>query len=954
MAELLEFPTLSRELPSQVVRESEAFLAEINKSVARRLEHLLAVEKNGTKGIELELAICAEDKIYWLNWYGWTYDPRNPLDTPPLPATLPFDLCERQIELLQWFDYLLTQRQDGCVKKSRGVGFTWNAGSYAWHKWRFESGFKTTFGSRKSTEVDQIGNPDTIFEKIRMLYRKFPKWMLPKGFNPNLHDKQNLLINPENHNAIRGEGGEEAQPLDAQVLTPTGWVFMAEIRPGTTVIGSSGRPIKVRAVHPKGVKSVFKLTFSDGGVTRCCGDHLWEVTDNYCRKTLQAFPGSTIRPRSRVKKLSELTRNYVKYKRNGDRAFEYQIPITAPVEFAPVELPVDPYLLGALLGNGGLTCKAGKAISYTGHIQDHGEMFERLATILPIGVILVQDTYDDGTLAARYRIVHENRTAHGGKTNPLKMNLIQLGLIGLDCYSKFIPKCYKLGSIEQRLALVQGLMDTDGTSGRQAFFWSASKQLADGLIEVVRSLGGVAYLRREPPSPDRANWSVIWRVQVVLPLGMIPFRLQRKVEKYSERQNKISRSLVNIEADGRVPVQCITVDAPDGLYVTDDFIVTHNCGRGGRSSLYILDEAGYIEHADRVEAATSANCDVRVWGSTLNPRNDNNYFQRKYNATSPDKVFRFHYSELPINTPARMARKKEDTSADVWASDYEIDDSYTVEDICIAGAWVKSAQRIKGLLDARYNELYAAGRGQEAAPYKMQPRIDGTAGGDVGGGKAQSVVIARFGPIICTPRAWTDPDTTDTALKMLDYCADTKLPMREDRYEPKIRFLRYDSVAIGQGVASTLKRNPRPGLIVNGVNTGNPASDTRWPDGEFAHEKFQNTKAEGWWAARERFKKTHAMVLWLEDPNQPGAAKYPIDELASLPDDPRDPHLQRLVAQLSQVKWFRRENGKIIIESKEALAKRGIPSPDYADALILTETGMSKAEKLAAFAKVNV
>jgi phage terminase large subunit len=585
MAEVLEFPTA--ELPPQLARESDAFLADINKSVARRLEHLLGVEKNGTKGIELELAICAEDKIYWINNYGWTYDPRNPLDTPPLPATLPFDLCDRQIELYQWFDYILSQRQDGCVKKSRGVGFTWSAGSYAWHRWRFEPGFKTTFGSRKSTEVDQIGNPDTIFEKIRLLYRKFPRWMLPKGFSTDLHDKQNLLINPENGNAIRGEGGEEM-------------------------------------------------------------------------------------------------------------------------------------------------------------------------------------------------------------------------------------------------------------------------------------------------------------------------------------------------------------------------------GRGGRSSLYILDEAAYIEHADRVEAATSANCDVRVWGSTLNPRNDNNYFQRKYNATAPDKVFRFHYSELPINTPARMARKKEDTSADVWASDYEIDDSYTVEDICIAGAWVKSAQRIKGLLDARYHALWAAGRGSEAAPYKMQPRIDGTAGGDVGGGKAQSVVVARFGPIITLPEAWQNPDTTDTALKMLDYCADTKLPMRDDRYEPKIRYLRYDSVAIGQGVASTLKRNPRPGLIVTGVNTGNPASDTRWPDGEYAHEKFQNTKAEGWWAARERFKKTHAMVLWLEDPNQDGAAQYPVDELASLPDDPRNPHLQRLVSQLSQVKWFRRENGKIIMESKEALAKRGVPSPDYADAYVLTETGMSKAEKLAAFAKVNV
>ncbi len=81
---------------------------------------------------------------------------------------------------------------------------------------------------------------------------------------------------------------------------------------------------------------------------------------------------------------------------------------------------------------------------------------------------------------------------------------------------------------------------------------------------------------------------------------------------------------------------------------------------------------------------------------------------------------------------------------------------------------------------------------------------------------------------------------------------------------------------------------------------------------------------------------------------------HPVDELACLPDDPRDVHLQRLVSQLSWVKWYRRENGKIIMESKEQMSKRGLPSPDYADAYVLTETGMGKAEKLAAFAKVNV
>jgi hypothetical protein len=598
------------------VELNERYLVAIEASVDARMAHLLDIERAGPKAIELELAICADPQegfLYWLKWYGWTYDPRNLLEKPPLPAHLPFDLCERQVDLYRWIEYILSIRQDGAVKKSRGVGFTWETGAFAWWKWRFAPGFKTTFASRKSTEVDQIGNPDSIFERIRMIYRKVPKWMLPQGFNPFLHDKQNLLINPENLNTIRGEGGDEI-------------------------------------------------------------------------------------------------------------------------------------------------------------------------------------------------------------------------------------------------------------------------------------------------------------------------------------------------------------------------------GRGGRSTLVILDEASRLEHADQVEAATSATADARIWGSSINPRNENNYFARKYNSLPPKRVFRFHYSEHPIWTPGKIARKKADMSEESWAAEFEIDDSYTVEDICIPGAWVKSATKLFGLLAQYREKLLNDARAAlirserldlaqsltpanipEIAKFKLQPSIEGKAGGDVGGGKAASVIVARFGPVICRPRAWGDPDTTDTALKMLDYCAETKLAPRDDKYVPRIRYLRYDSVAIGQGVASTMKRNPRPGLITTGVNTGNPASNVKWPDGEYAHEKFYNTKAEGWWTARERFKKTHEMVLWLLNQLEPdeakhvsGAKQHPVDELAALPDDPKDVHLQKLISQLSQVKWHRRENGKILMESKEALAKRGIPSPDYADAYVLTETGMGKAEKLAAFSKVVV
>lgn len=558
---------------------------EIDRSYERRMDHLRRVEKGGLEAIRMELGICAQDALYWLRWYGWTYDPRNPLESPPLPANMPFDLCTRQIEMWKWFDYILSKRQDGCVKKSRGIGFTWEAGAYAWHKWRFVPGFKTAFASRTATEVDQIGNPDTIIEKIRMLYKALPKWMLPQGFSSNLHDKQRLIVNPENGNVIRGEGGDEI-------------------------------------------------------------------------------------------------------------------------------------------------------------------------------------------------------------------------------------------------------------------------------------------------------------------------------------------------------------------------------GRGGRSTLFFLDEAAKLEHADRVDAATSANATVRIWGSTINPHNENNLFARKYSSFPADRVFRFHYSEHPIWTEERINNKKADVSPEIWASEFEIDDSYTVEDITIPGAWVQACIKLSDLCAKRYAEEIEKGEGN-ARKYLLEARAHGTGGGDVGGGKAQSVVIGRFGAVVARPNAWTDPDTIDTALKMLDYCSDLRLsPRPSDTFLPRIRYLRYDSVAIGQGVSATMKRNPRPGLVVTGVNTGEPASETKWPDGEYAHEKFFNAKAEGWWTLRERCKRSWEMVQHILG-NDGGIYHVPDDCLA-LPNDPNDVHLQRLIIQMSQVKWNRRENGKIQIESKDSLKRRQIPSPDYADALVLTCTGSNKAEKWAEFSKVRV
>ncbi len=136
---------------------------------------------------------------------------------------------------------------------------------------------------------------------------------------------------------------------------------------------------------------------------------------------------------------------------------------------------------------------------------------------------------------------------------------------------------------------------------------------------------------------------------------------------------------------------------------------------------WVIDEASRIEHADQVEAATSATADVRIWGSSINPQNENNFFARKYNSLPPERVFRFHYSQHPIWTPAKIARKKSDMSPESWAAEFEIDDSYTVEDITIPALWVQSCVKLKALCEEK--------------GIKLEPSPNGVAGGDVGGGK---------------------------------------------------------------------------------------------------------------------------------------------------------------------------------------------------------------------------
>lgn len=348
-------------------------------------------------------------------------------------------------------------------------------------------------------------------------------------------------------------GMGKAQPVWTPVLTPTGWRAIGALGPGDRVIGANGKPTKVLAVHDRGRLPVYRAEFSDGSTTRCCGDHLWATQSHNDRKS--GRPGFHVSNTTEIK---------ARLDRVGDvNNREFHIPIVKPVEFGGRDLPVDPYVMGVLLGDGGLTNSTPRITSAD------PEIVHEVAKRLPEGVEIkrVVGSYS-------YSIKRVNRIGNG--KNPIQTALLDLGCL-VRSENKSIPDIYLLSSVEQRILLLQGLMDTDGWRQRHsAIFASASERLVDDVIQLVRSLGGIASKGNFKKNKCRGSWGC----HIRLPEGVSPFRLGRKRIPWTNlsdmRKYRPDRKFVSITEDGYAECRCLTVEASDGLYVTENFIVTHN------------------------------------------------------------------------------------------------------------------------------------------------------------------------------------------------------------------------------------------------------------------------------------------------------------------------------------------------------------------------------------------
>lgn len=362
----------------------------------------------------------------------------------------------------------------------------------------------------------------------------------------------------------------KAQPLDARVLTPTGYRLMGDLKVGDSVIGSDGYPTKITGVFPQGVKPVYRVETTDGS-TESCGEHLWTVRN------------ATNPSRSKwvTKSLQELITSGLLAKSSSHQP-KWMLPERPIVNFDPQpELPVDPYILGLLLGDGGFTH------SWAPHFSSADpELLDTMRVYhASLGGTISEKKRGTEDFWTQYLASSEYFSgARNVMRNPLRLRLRELGLDNVKCDNKFVPDAYLTASPEERLSLLQGLLDTDGSvlaSGAQ--FSSTSENLAQAVQFLARSLGGSASLNMQTPkqvSLPQGKQFVSnfpqYRVTLRLPVELSPFRLKRKAEQVSQVKYGFNLRLKSAVLVGEKECQCISVENEDGLYITDNKIVTHN------------------------------------------------------------------------------------------------------------------------------------------------------------------------------------------------------------------------------------------------------------------------------------------------------------------------------------------------------------------------------------------
>ena len=335
------------------------------------------------------------------------------------------------------------------------------------------------------------------------------------------------------------------QPYSEPVLTPDGYALMGDLKVGDFVVARNGKPTRILNIYEQGEKDVYRVTFSDGTSTRCGLEHLWNV------KTLN----DVSRKRGyRTLSLKDIMKNYVteridnRYPDKKRKAYNYSVPVCDAVEFANNGgVTINPYVLGVIIGDG---CISQHSVSIS---KPNRELRQRVQSLVQNGDI-VTDFASDGMT---FRI--SNKVSN--QPSWTKCELEKLGLMGKLSKEKFIPNPYLYASVQDRKDLLQGLVDTDGhiVSEGVIEYSTASAQLCNDVSFLARSLGYIVRIvERQSYYKNGSELFDNYRIYL-----------------YNDKARKL-KSITNIELVGKEKCRCIYVDDTEHLYITNDFVVTHN------------------------------------------------------------------------------------------------------------------------------------------------------------------------------------------------------------------------------------------------------------------------------------------------------------------------------------------------------------------------------------------
>ncbi len=374
------------------------------------------------------------------------------------------------------------------------------------------------------------------------------------------HQKSGVKFLVANKKCVLADsmGLGKLEPVSAKIPTPNGYKRMGNIKVGDKVFGSDGKSCDVLEIFPHKNKEIYEVSFSDGTKCECGLEHLWIVRTKGNIKRNQGW---------QVKSLADMVKTGFKWS-NGKSSYhdyKYEIPVTEPVTYDKKEHFIHPYILGMCIGDGNL-CNKNINIS----IPD----FER-ESVNNISVHL-QENYklseDRSTNCPRYRIIQKIRKQTNGYIQEVK----RLGL-NVHGNNKFIPDEYKFDSIENRIELLKGLMDSDGSirDGNKIGYYTNSEKLANDVTELVFSLGGIARLHHYDRIKNGKN---VREYHVMIQIRFNPFKLSRKADRYHPTFKKYCvKKITGAKYLRNEDAQCIKVNSFNNSYLTSDrYIVTHN------------------------------------------------------------------------------------------------------------------------------------------------------------------------------------------------------------------------------------------------------------------------------------------------------------------------------------------------------------------------------------------